>query len=312
MKAVQYTRFGGAEVLHLADIPIPTPDTHKLLIQVKAVSINPLDWKIRRGMLKFMSGSTFPKGVGIDFSGIVTTAGADVIGFGVGDEVFGVVDAMKHGALSEHVVAPAKSVWHKPASISFEQAAALPVVGTAAYTALLEIGHITEGSDVLLNGASGGVGMFAIQIAKRAKANVTAVVGTQGVPFAQAWGADEVIDYTQQDVRQLGKTFDLVFDMAGKLPFDDAKDLMKDHAVFIDPSPTPLGIVTTAVTNLVMGKKDKMLMSNPNPNSISYLLQALQDGLQIEVSNTFLMDEAVAAYQYAEKGGAIGKLVFTV
>lgn len=312
MKAVQYNSFGGTEVLQLADVPMPTPDTHELLIQVKAVSINPLDWKIRRGQLKFMSGSKFPKGVGSDFAGTVTTVGPDVTGFAVGDEVFGVVDAMKHGALGEYVVAPAKSVWHKPATISFEQAAALPVVGTAAYTALLEIGHITEGSDVLLNGASGGVGMFAIQIAKRAKANVTAVVSKQGVPFAQAWGADQVIDYTQQDVRQLGKTFDLVFDMAGKLPFDDAKDLMKDHAVFIDPSPTPLGIVTTAVTNLVMGKKDKMLMSNPNPNSIGYLLQALQEGLQIEVSRTFPMDEVVAAYQYAEKGGAIGKLVFTV
>ena len=312
MKAVRYHEFGGTEVLQINEVPTPVPDTHELLVQVKAVSINPLDWKIRQGKLKFMSGSKFPKGVGSDFSGIVQAVGADVSGFTVGDDVFGVVDAMKHGALAEYVTVPVKTVWHKPTQLSFAQAASIPVVGTAAHAALIDIGHVTTGSEVLLNGASGGVGMFAIQVARQVGATVTAVVGPPGVSFAEKWGAHQVIDYTRQDVRTLGRVFDLVFDMAGKLPFDEAKALMKDHAVFIDPSPTPVGIVTTAVTNLVMGKKDKMLMSSPNPDSIGFLLQAIENGLQIEVSKTFAMDEVVAAYQYAEKGGYIGKLAIEV
>lgn len=312
MKAVRYHEFGSPEVLKIEEIPTPILDTHEVLVQVKAFSINPIDWKVRRGDMKLMSGSKFPKGTGSDFSGVIQAVGADVSGFTVGDEVLGAVDGMKHGVLAEYAAVPVKSVWHKPARLSFAQAASLPVVGTAAHAALIEIGHVTAGSEVLLNGASGGVGMFAIQVARQLGATVTAVVSPQGVPFAQKWGAQRVIDYTQQDVRTLDQTFDLVFDLAGKLPFDDAKALMKEHAVFIDPAPTPVGIITTAFTNLVAGKKDRMLMSNPNPNSIGFLLQAVNNGLQIDVSKTFTLDEVVSAYQYAEKGGYIGKVVIEV
>ncbi|RIV23988.1 NAD(P)-dependent alcohol dehydrogenase [Fibrisoma montanum] len=309
MKTVVYNQFGGTNVLQLTETETPTAGTNEVLVRIKAVSINPIDWKIRRGDMKLMSGSHFPKQVGADFAGVVEAVGSGVSDFSVGDEVFGAVDVMKHGVLADFAAVPVKSIWHKPAQLTFAQAASIPVVGAAAYTALIDIAHIGAGSEVLLNGASGGVGMLAIQIARQQGATVTAVVGPKGVPFARQWGANEVIDYTRQDVRSLNKQFDVVFDLAGKLPFHEAVHLMKDHAVFINPVPTPVGIISTAVTNLVANRKNKMLMSNPNSTSMEYLTKAVENGLHIEVSRTFPMTEVVAAYEYAEKGGYIGKVV---
>ncbi|GAB2520841.1 NAD(P)-dependent alcohol dehydrogenase [Spirosoma aerophilum] len=309
MKTVVYHKFGGTDVLQITEAPMPTPGTHDVLVNVKAVSINPLDGKIRRGEMKLMSGTKFPKGVGVDFAGVVTAVGAAVTGFSVGDDVFGAVDTMKGGALAEYIAVPAKSVWHKPSSISFAQAASIMVVGSGAYTALVELGHIKEGSEVLLNGASGGMGMVAIQLAKQAGAVVTAVAGPAGLPFVQKWGADRVVDYTKQDVRELTTQFDIIFDLSAKLPFHDAKPLMKEHAVFINPVPQPVDIVTTTLTNLVTGKKDKMLLSSPGPASANFMLEAIGKGLQIEVTKTFPLADVIAAYQYTEKGSNIGKTV---
>lgn len=309
MKTVVYHQFGGTDVLQLTETEVPTAENGEVLVRIKAVSINPIDWKIRRGEMKLMSGSHFPRQVGADFAGIVEAVGPDVLDFSVGDAVFGAVDVMKHGVLADFAAVPARSVWHKPARLTFAQAASIPVVGAAAYTALVDIAQVGAGSEVLLNGASGGVGMFAIQIARQQGAIVTAVVGTKAVPFARQWGASEVLDYNQQDVRSLNKQFDVVFDLAGKLPFHEAAPLMKDHAVFVNPVPTPVSIISTAVTNLIAHKKNKMLLSSPSAASMDYLTKAVEKGLQIEVSQTFPMDEVVAAYEYAEKGGYIGKVV---
>lgn len=309
MKTVVYNQFGGTDVLQLTETEAPKAGNEEALIRIKAVSINPIDWKVRRGEMKLMSGSKFPKQVGADFAGVIEAVGPDVTEFSVGDEVFGAVDVMKHGVLAELAAVPVKSIWHKPTQLTFAQAASIPVVGAAAYTALVDIAHVSTGSEVLLNGASGGVGMYAIQIARQQGARVTAVVGREGVRFARQWGADEVIDYNQQDVRKLSKQFDVVFDLAGKLPFEEAKPIMKDHAYFINPVPSPVSIISTAVTNLVANKKNKMLLSSPSPASMNYLTKAVANGLQIEVSKTFPMSEVVAAYDYAEKGGYIGKVV---
>lgn len=312
MKDVQYSRFGGPEVLEIVETPMPEPGNGEVLVQVKAVSINPLDWKIRSGKMKMLSGSKFPKMTGIDVAGIVEKVGEGVNGFSKGDAVFGVVNPMKRGSLAEYLSVPGATLWKKPESLSFAQAAALPVVGTAAYEALFKLGGMSEGSEVLLNGASGGVGMFAIQIAKRAKARTTAVVGPGGVAFAKAWGADTVIDYTKDDVLKLGKTFDIVFDMSGKLPYAQAKSIMKSKSVYINPAPDLPGIIGSPIANLFTGKKNKMLMSNPSHVSIAFLLKAIENGLKIEVSRTFPMAQFREAYQLAEKGGTIGKLAFEV
>jgi NADPH:quinone reductase-like Zn-dependent oxidoreductase len=312
MKAEAFNQFGGIEVLTSVEIPKPMPKDDEVLVKVKAVSINPLDWKIRKGEMKLMTGSKFPKLMGIDFSGVVAEIGANVNDFRVGDAVFGAVNGMKGGALSEYVAIKTTSIWKKPVNIDFAQAAAIPVVGAGAYMALVNLGKIKPGQSVLLNGATGGVGMFAIQIAKRQKAHVTTVSNTEGLVFAQQWGADVALDYTKTDIRTYPQTFDLIFDLSGKLPFKVAEPLLAAHGIYINPVPEPIDILKTAVTNLFTAKKNKVLMSNPSAESMNYLSAAVEQGLQIEIGKKFSFDDVQNAYRYVEQGGIIGKAVIEI
>src|ERR1700733_9597163 len=145
MKIISYQQFGGIDVLQMAEVPKPSVSSKQVSVKVKAVSINPLDWKIRKGEMKLMTGSKFPKRIGIDFAGVIDAIGEEVKTFKAGDEVFGVVNSMKEGALGEFVLVPATSVWRKPAKINFAQAASIPVVGAGAYQAIEEIGHVSTG-----------------------------------------------------------------------------------------------------------------------------------------------------------------------
>jgi NADPH:quinone reductase-like Zn-dependent oxidoreductase len=200
MKKIIYSKFGGPEVLEIAEVPIPAVQATTILIKVKAVSINPLDWKIRNGEMKLMSGSKFPKGIGIDFSGIVEETGTAATKYNKGDEVFGILDVFKGDALSEYITVQEKDIAIKPQNISFEQAAAMPVVGSAALQIFNTLVSLKKGAEILINGASGGIGMFATQIAKMNGALVTTVVGDSGIQAVKDWGADFVVNYQNEDV----------------------------------------------------------------------------------------------------------------
>ncbi|WP_233207987.1 NAD(P)-dependent alcohol dehydrogenase [Siphonobacter sp. BAB-5405] len=169
MKKVIYNQFGDERVLELAEQAVPAIQNDQLLIRVKAVSINPLDWKVYGGEMKLMSGSRFPKSLGIDFSGMVEQAGSQVTRFKEGDAVMGLLDAFKGGALAEYVVVTEKDITRKPALVSFEQAAALPVTGLSALQIMDQLAAVRPKQEVLINGASGGIGVFAVQIAKNAE-----------------------------------------------------------------------------------------------------------------------------------------------
>ncbi|MBO9683882.1 MAG: NADP-dependent oxidoreductase, partial [Flavisolibacter sp.] len=191
MQAIAYRTFGNINVLQTVEEPKPSFNPTQVLIKVKAVSINPMDWKIRKGEMKLMSGSKFPRHIGVDFSGIIEDIGSSVTGFKKGDEVFGVVkNTMKDGALAEYIVTPSTSVWKKPSSISFPQAASIPIVGAAAATAVEKMGNISAGTEILVNGATGGFGMFLLQLLKQKEAIITAVTSTKAIDHAKKWGAD--------------------------------------------------------------------------------------------------------------------------
>jgi NADPH:quinone reductase-like Zn-dependent oxidoreductase len=312
MKAITYNRFGGTEVLTTSTISLPSVSEKQVLVKVKAVSINPLDWKIRKGEMKLMSGSKFPKGIGVDFSGIIEQTGAAVTGFKKGDEVFGAVNGMKEGALAEYVAMPVASLWKKPAAINFVQAASIPIVGAGATLALEKIGSINSQTEILINGATGGFGMFLLQLLKQKGARITAVANTAGVEYAKQWGADHTIDYTAQNVLTLGKTYDVVVDLSGKMGFANATKIMKQQAIFINPTPQPADILFSPIKNLFRGKKHKVLLSNPSAKNIPQLLTAIEKGLHIEVSKVYAFNQATEAYQYAEKGGYIGKVAIAI
>ncbi|GAA3951391.1 zinc-binding dehydrogenase [Chitinophaga oryziterrae] len=312
MKKIIYSKFGGAEVLQIAEVPIPAVQATTILIKVKAVSINPLDWKIRNGEMKIMSGSKFPKGIGIDFSGIVEETGTAATKYNKGDEVFGILDVFKGEALSEYLTVEEKDIAIRPRNISFEQAAAMPVVGSAALQIFKTLVSLKKGAEILINGASGGIGMFATQIAKMSGAIVTTVVGDSGIPAGKDWGADFVVNYRNEDVLKGNKQYDVVIDLSGKMPFTKAKQIMKHSSAYIHTAPGPKEIITSFFINLFSSKKYKLLMLKPSPEYLAELTGYAEDGIAIVVSKVYPFNSFKKAYTEVPDGKFIGKAVITM
>jgi len=313
MKAVIYQKFGTTEVLQTVEQAKPKIKADQVLIKVKAFSINPMDWKIRKGEMTLMSGSKFPKYTGTDFSGIIEETGASVIGLKKGDEVFGVVkNMMKEGVSAEYIAVTSSLVWKKPSNISFSQAASIPVVGTAAVTALEKMGNVTSQTNILVNGATGGFGMFLLQLLKQRGAKVTAVTGSKGAESAKQWGASAVIDYTKENILSQKKTFDIVIDLSGKMGYKNAKQVMKPKALFLNPTPKPIEIPVSFFKNLFRSKKHIVILSGPATKYTDVLLAAIKNGLEIKVNRVFPFAGYKEAYEYAEQGGYIGKVVVEV
>ncbi|MBS7564794.1 NAD(P)-dependent alcohol dehydrogenase [Mucilaginibacter sp. Bleaf8] len=310
MKAIVYQKFGNADVLQTVEQSKPGIQPNQVLVRVKAFSINPMDWKIRKGEMTLMSGSNFPKHTGTDFAGIIEETGSSVIGLKRGDEVFGVVkNLMKEGVSAEYVAVPASLIWKKPSDISFPQAASIAVAGTAAATTIQKMGNINPQTTILVNGATGGFGMFLLQLLKQYGANVTAVTSTKGADYAKDWGAKLVIDYTKEDVLTKKATYDIVIDLSGKMSYKKAKQILKPNARFLNPTPKPIEIPTALLSNFFTSQKHIVILSSPSTKYTDILLNALKNGLQIEVNKVFPFDAYKQAYEYAERGGYIGKVV---
>lgn len=312
MRKVLYDRFGDEQVLAVREQPTPSIANNQLLIQVKAASINPLDWKIYGGEMKLLSGSKFPKGVGIDFAGIVAEVGPSVTRYRVGEAVFGFLDVFKGGALADYVVATEADIAPKPAAISFDQAAALPVTGLAALQIIDQLAAVGKGQEVLINGASGGVGLFAIQLAKQRGAHVTAVTGPAGLHRATQLGADVVVDYTQQRISQLPQRFDTLIDLSDKLTFEAGQELLKPRATFISMLPSPLGLAGSFFHNLFSSKKHKILILKPTAAGLNTLAALAQNGLQIPVEKVYDLANVRQAYQETRQGNVKGKAVIVI
>jgi len=299
MKKVTYNRFGGTDVLQLTEAPIPEGE---IIVKVKAVSINPLDWKLWQGEMKLMSGRTFPKSVGIDFSGIVEQGNGK---FRKGDEVFGIASLFKGGALAEYVGVKATDITHKPGNISFEEAAGLPVAGAAALQIFDKLVKLQPGMQVLINGAGGGIGPFAIQLAKKAGALVTAVVGPAAIDLVSKLGSDVVINYQKENVLTSGKIFDAVIDLSGKMTYKQAKAILKKNGVYVNTSPGFKEIIGSKFS----GGRNKPLLLKPSP---AYLKTLASSALQVFISRRYNFTDYRKAYDEVKKGGVAGKAVFVV
>ncbi|SDQ98341.1 NADPH:quinone reductase [Chryseobacterium soldanellicola] len=313
MKAIAYQQFGTTEVLQMLEQPKPAITSDQVLVKIKAFSINPMDWKIRKGEMKLMSGSRFPKNTGADFAGIIEKTGSSATGHSVGDKVFGVVkNLMKEGASAEYVAVPASLIWKKPEALSFAQAASLPVVGTAAVTAVEKMGKVNPESRILINGATGGFGMILLQLLKQRGAHITAVTSTKGAEYAKKWEAAEVIDYTKGHMLSQKNTYDIVVDLSGKMGYTTAKKMMKPKSIFINPTPQPVEIPLALLANLFTSKKHIVLLSNSESRYTEVLLDAVSKGLDIVINTVFPFTQFREAYQYAEQGGYVGKVVMEI
>lgn len=312
MKKVIYNRYGSFDDLEMVDGRVPSPARDEVLVEVKAVALNPLDWKILEGQLKLMTGRKFPRGIGIEFSGVIAQTGPAVTRFKVGDQVFGMLVAFKGGALAEQVVATQDQIFMKPANLSFAQAAALPIAGVSALQILDDLAPVQKGAEVLINGAVGGVGSVLTQIAKRRGAVVTAVVSARGVDLAHQLGCDSVLDYGKVSLSGLNRRFDVVIDLSDKLPFAAAKPLMKPRSVYVNARPDPAAMAAGFLNNLVSGRKRKILMMKETQARFATLHDQARDWLQVIVSKTFPMVDFKAAYTEVKAKGALGKAVFTL
>ena len=327
MKAVVYRCYGSPDVLKLENIAKPSAADKRMLVKVRAASVNPLDWHYMRGepyLMRLGVGIGAPDDIhiGVDFSGTVVSVGKDVTRFKPGDEVFGGRD----GAFGEYVsVAEKGSVAIKPANITFEQAAAVPIAAVTALQALRDKGKTQPGQTVLINGASGGVGTFAVQIAKAYGAKVTGVCSTRNLAMVRALGADRVIDYTQEDFTKESLRYDLIIDIVGTHSLSDYRRVLNPHGSLVVAGSLDKGRWLGPLAGTIdawlysrlyspfVSQKLIVLFASLNPEDLDVLRDLIREGkITPVIDRQYTLSEVPEAIRYLEQGHARGKVVVTV
>ena len=321
MRSIAYEQYGSPDVLQLKELEKPSIAGDEVLVKVHAASTNAGDWHLMRGepfLMRLMGfGLLKPKNkvLGSDFAGTVVEAGANVADFEPGAEVFGVLSSAGYGAFSEFVSAPVKLVVEKPESCTFEQAAAVPTAATAALQALRDAGKIKEGQRVLVNGASGGVGTFAVQIAKALGAHVTGVCSGRNVDMVRSIGADVVIDYTKQDFTKGQERFDLIVDAAGHHSLRDIQRVLSDTGtyVFVGGKGFLKATIGGPLMSLFGKQKLRSVLTMPKKEDLVFLRDLLSKGqIKPVIDRSYALEEVPDALRYLEEGHAQGKVVITV
>ena len=325
MKAIVYRCYGSPDVVKLEDIAKPALADDRVLIKVHAASVNPLDWHFMRGtpyVMRPMVGLGAPDDIrlGVDFAGTVEAVGKDVTRFKPGDDVFGGAD----GAFAEYVtVRENGSVALKPDNLTFEQAAAVPVAAITALQALRDTGKIQPGQEVLINGASGGVGTFAVEIVKSFGADVTGVTSTRNAELVRSIGADHVIDYTREDFTKGVQRYDLILDCVGNRPLLDYKRVLKTNGIYVGiggggPNDQgfigPLaGPIKEFVLSPFVSQKFITFFADLNKEDLTILSDLIQAGKVTPIiDRRYKLSETADAIRYLEKGHARGKVVITL
>jgi len=322
MKAIVYRCYGSPDVLELENIEKPIPANDEVLVKVHAASVNPLDWHYMRGspyIMRLGTGLGAPNDarLGVDFAGTVATVGRNVKQFKPGDEVFGGTS----GAFAEYVaVRGDRALVLKPANMTFEQAASVPIAAITALQALRDKGKIKPGQKVLINGASGGVGTFAVQIAKSFGAEVTGVCSTRNLEMVRSIGADHVIDYTREDYTRNGQRYDLIVDMVGNHSLLANRKVLNPDGIFViigGPKGNWLGPLMGPIKAMMLspfvGQEFVMLMAKMRKDDLTTLGDLMQAGKVTPViDRRFRLNEVPAAIRYSEEGHARGKIVINL
>jgi NADPH:quinone reductase-like Zn-dependent oxidoreductase len=317
MKAIAIDGYGDADSLSLRDLPDPQPGDEEMLVRVRAASVNPLDWKIRQGQLRFLLRLRFPYVLGSDVAGEVVSSGMLARRFKAGDLVFGFSDPRRGGGYAELAVVKQAMAASKPESLDCAEAASLPIAGCAALQALRDLGNLSRGSRVLIHGGAGGVGHFAVQIA-RAFGAVTAVTcGPSNVEFVRSLGADSVIDYHQRDFTAEGANYDVIFDAVGKSSFSACRKILTPGGVYITTLPSPAFFFSSAIQKFakVFGraKQARLLMVRPNGDDLAYLGRLVDEGkLKPVVSVRLPLEQAAEAHRVGQAGHVRGKMVLEI
>ena len=325
MKAIVYHQYGSPNVLELTEVEKPTPKDDEVLLKVHAASANPADWHLMRGApftARFEMGFPKPKNtiLGSDIAGRVEAVGSNVTQFQPGDEVFGDKFLCGFGGFAEYVAVAENRIALKPANLTFEEAAAVPLAAFTALQGLRDKGQIQSGQKVLINGASGGVGTFAVQIAKSFGAEVTGVCSTRNLDMVRSIGADHVIDYTQEDFTKNGQTYDLIYCAVGNRSVADYKRALNPNGICVVAGFTTMSHMLFQVLFLgawvsMTGSKKIGAMRTviPNKKDLVFIKELLEAGeVSPVIDRYYPLSDVPEAIRYLEEGHAKGKVVITV
>lgn len=321
MKAVVATKYGSPDVLQLREVEKPTPKENEVLVKIHAASANPLDWhKLRASpfFVRFSEGFFKPKqtALGADIAGRVEAVGSKVTQFEVGDEVFGGVSV---GGFAEYVCSAENHIVHKPAKLSFEEAAAVPVAALTALQGLRDLGQLQAGQKVLINGASGGVGTYAVQLAKAFGAEVTAVCSMRNLELVRSIGADHVVDYTKTDFTRTGKHYDLIFDAVGNISAAGYERVLTQggRAVVAGFTTLPKMLFQVMLLGSVVSRTSKRtirpMLATVKQEDLMTLADLLEQGkVKSVIDRSYPLEDTPKALAYLEEGRARGKVVISV
>jgi len=308
MHAMVYDDYGDSSVLHAGTVDLPIRQPDQVLIEVWASSVNPIDYRIRSGQLKVLLPGGFPRVPGYDVAGVVSDCRSDSP-FRIGDRVMAFLDSVRGGACADYAVCGLKSVAKLPGDLPMDIAAAIPLAGTTALQSLRDHGKMKPGDRVLVNGASGGVGMFAVQIAKAHDCHVDAVASSDNRDFCLSLGADHFHDYEKTDFTESQERWDLVFDASGKSSYLKARAVMKSGGRYVSTEPNVKGLLMTVLTR-PLSKSGKVMLAKPNANDLRELIGLYETGkLKVTIDSRFPMSEVAAAHRRVETGVDRGKVV---
>jgi len=311
MKAIQIDNYGGRDVLQVREIERPKPKAGEILVRVHSCSVNPIDWKLREGQLKLFMPQRFPLILGADLAGEVVECGEGATRFKPGDRVYAIL-AGDVGAYAQFVAFP-ETIWGlSPKEMSWDDAASVPAVALTALQSLRDKASLQRGQRLLVNGASGGVGIFAVQLGKVMGAEVTAVCSAEKAEMVLELGADRCLDYRKVDFTAEDETYDVVFDCAGKSSFAQCAKILHKHGVYITTLPS-MGQFARQLINPLTSKKAQSIIVQPSSSDLDYITSLFEQGrLKTIVDRVFPMAEVGDAHDYSASGEARGKIVLSM
>jgi NADPH:quinone reductase-like Zn-dependent oxidoreductase len=313
MNAMLIHKYGSPDVFQMGEIATPVPKENEVLIKVSASNVNPVDCGIRAGMLKSFVRLKLPAVLGVDFSGEVMETGKNVKKFKPGDSVYAFTGITKNGGYGEYISVPEAMLAHTPKNIDIVEAGVVPGVGMTAYEGLIVLAKLQQGEKILINGAAGGVGTFAIQIAKAIGTEVTAVCSTGKADMARNLGADKVIDYSKENIFETKVKYDVVFNCVRGMSSNKLKKLLEPSGRILVITGNPLTAVFTKLSNLFSSKKTIEFFVKSDGNNLEGLTKLINEGkVKPVIEKTYNWRELADAHRHVEKGHTAGKIAIRI
>ncbi|KVL13692.1 NAD(P)-dependent alcohol dehydrogenase [Burkholderia sp. MSMB1826] len=302
MKRIQYSNYGGPESMRVHDFELPAPGNGEVAVRVKFAAINPIDWKLRRGQMKIITGWSFPRAMGMDFSGIVTAVGAGVTRFQIGDAVFGLARFKQSGALGQAVITQEKLLAEKPDGISFAEAACLGTPGVTAWNGLIDKAKLHAGQQVFINGCAGAVGEAAVQIARLFGANVSGSCSAADMERARSLSVQNVYDYRVTELSAITTRFDVVYDTAATMKISTGTSMLRPGGIFLDLNPSPAKLLRS-----IFDRRLKPVIGSPRAEILEKLANAAREGkFRLPIGEIVPLSDAIQLITELENGRKLG------